>query len=491
MKEKNFIILNGSPKGNQSVTLQNCRYIAKKFPQYSFKVYHVVQKIKRLEKEPEKIIELKELVSNSNGIIWSFPLYVGSVHSDLMRFIEIIFESEKLKEAFSKKYTIALSTSIHFYDHIVHKYIHEICDDLMMNYVGYYSAEMRDLNNPESEKKKNREKVEKTNLQTRKNLEHLFKRLLYAIDAKLPISYRVSKLREKSSFVYIPSPEFTFKKIQNPSITILTDHPLDDMSNQDVSVQNMVKRVSEYCQNEPKVYNLRELNIKGSCQGCCHCGIENKCIYGDSDDHYQFYETVFKPANIIIFAFPIIHHYFSSYFKRIQDRGFYNTHIPIRKSKQLAYIVSGSLSNNPNLIRLMRGRNEVSRANVVGFVSDESNDSFTIDQLLYNLIDNVVESEKNGIINPPSMLGLGGIKIFRDDIYGKLSFPFVGDYKYYKENGLFEFPKPSRNNKFLTFLCRFEKIGSKIKQSLKEKMVASQKSFVDGMEGTSDNFVSI
>jgi hypothetical protein len=60
------------------------------------------------------------------------------------RFIELIFE-RKQENAFSGKYAVSVSTSVHFFDHTAHNYICGICDDLEMHYAGGYSAAMYDL----------------------------------------------------------------------------------------------------------------------------------------------------------------------------------------------------------------------------------------------------------------------------------------------------------------------------------------------------------
>lgn len=61
-----------------------------------------------------------------------------------MRFIELVHE-RNVAQAFKNKATIVMTTSIHFYDHTAHRYMHAVCDDLEMNYIGYFSAEMDDL----------------------------------------------------------------------------------------------------------------------------------------------------------------------------------------------------------------------------------------------------------------------------------------------------------------------------------------------------------
>ena len=47
----NVLVLNGSPKGKYSITLQHTRYLEKCYPQHTFTVLHVGQKTKALEKD--------------------------------------------------------------------------------------------------------------------------------------------------------------------------------------------------------------------------------------------------------------------------------------------------------------------------------------------------------------------------------------------------------------------------------------------------------
>ena len=53
----NILVLNGSPKGSNSITLQTVLYLQKKFPGQDFEVLHVGQKIKSLEKDFSPALE--------------------------------------------------------------------------------------------------------------------------------------------------------------------------------------------------------------------------------------------------------------------------------------------------------------------------------------------------------------------------------------------------------------------------------------------------
>jgi multimeric flavodoxin WrbA len=45
-----IVVLNGSPKGEYSITLQYVNYLQKKYTEDNFEVFHIAQKIKKLRK---------------------------------------------------------------------------------------------------------------------------------------------------------------------------------------------------------------------------------------------------------------------------------------------------------------------------------------------------------------------------------------------------------------------------------------------------------
>lgn len=123
------------------------------------------------------------------------------------------------------------------------------------------------------------------------------------------------------------------------------------------------------------------------------------------------------------------------------DRSFFNTHIPTMIGKQFGFIISGPLSQIPNLRQIMEGYSEVQQGSIVDFITDESGDSAGIDELLHSLAGRLVQFTHDGYLKPITFLGVGGRKIFRDDIYGRLRFPFRADHKFYNEHGLYDFPQ--------------------------------------------------
>jgi len=134
-----FAIINGSPKGKYSITLQTTRYLERLFPEHEFFVLHAGQKIKALEKN---FTEAKEIIEKADALIFSYPVYTFLAPSQLHRFIELLKEH---KPDIKGKYVSQISTSKHFYDITAHKYIEENAIDLGLRYIRGLSADMEDL----------------------------------------------------------------------------------------------------------------------------------------------------------------------------------------------------------------------------------------------------------------------------------------------------------------------------------------------------------
>lgn len=110
-----IVVLNGSPKGMTSVTIQYVRFLAKTYPEHDFKILHVSRDLRRLEDDAGAFDGVVRAVEGADGVIWAFPLYYLLVHAHYKRFIELVFE-RGAGEAFRGKHAAALSTSIRFFD---------------------------------------------------------------------------------------------------------------------------------------------------------------------------------------------------------------------------------------------------------------------------------------------------------------------------------------------------------------------------------------
>ncbi len=132
-------VINGSPKGKYSVTLQTVLYLEKRYPDHEFCVLNAGQQIKALEKNFTKA---KELLESSDAVLFSYPVYTFLAPAQLHRFFELAKENGVDVKG---KYATQISTSKHFYDITAHKYVEENSLDMGMRYIRGLSADMEDL----------------------------------------------------------------------------------------------------------------------------------------------------------------------------------------------------------------------------------------------------------------------------------------------------------------------------------------------------------
>jgi multimeric flavodoxin WrbA len=413
-----IVVLNGSPKGDLSVTMQYVRFIQKKFPLHDLKIFNIAQQIKRIEKDERAFQEIIDEVKSSQAVLWAFPLYVFLVSSQYKRFIELIWE-KRVKEAFQNRYTAVLTTSIHFFDHTAHNYIRAICDDLDMKYVGAFSADMHDLL-----KEKERERL------------ILFAaNFLEAVEKGMLTSKTFGPLIYKK-FDYVPGNAEEKIDTKGKKIVIVTDS-----ENDQTNLARMIDKFGKSFLDGVEIINLNNLDIKGGCLGCIRCGHDNTCTYQDKDEFVEFYNTKLITADILIFAGMIRDRYLSSKWKQFFDRAFFNTHTPSLIGKQIGLIISGPLGQIPNLRQILEAYTEWQQANLVDFITDEYGDSAQIDALLHSFAGRLIQLADEGYIRPATFLGVGGVKIFRDDVWGRLRFPFQADHRFYKKRGIYDFPQ--------------------------------------------------
>ena len=111
----NILVLNGSPKGKNSITLQTIEYLKIIFPQHAWETLHVGQKIRALEKD---FTPAMEALARAELIIFSYPVYTFIAPAQLHRFIELM-KTHGIDV--SGKWASQISTSKHFYDVTAHR----------------------------------------------------------------------------------------------------------------------------------------------------------------------------------------------------------------------------------------------------------------------------------------------------------------------------------------------------------------------------------
>jgi len=413
-----IIVLNGSPKGDVSVTMQYVLYIQKRFPQHDLEIINISQRIRKIVADESLFQSILDRVEAADAVLWAYPLYTLLVHSHYKRFIELIFE-RGVEERFAGKYAAILTTSIHFFDHTAHNYVHGICDDLGMKMAGTFSPGMNDLLKEEG----------------REKLALFAEQFFGAIESGSP-AQRIFAPITWRNFQYEPGDVDQMVDTAGKKVLVITDATPEDSN-----LAGMVERFSASFDQEIEVINLHEVDIKGGCLGCIHCGYDNICTYADKDGFTEFWNTKVREADILVFAGTIHDRYLSSLWKTFFDRRFFNTHTPTLIGKQLAIIISGPFSQLLNLQEVLDGFSQMEMMNLAGFVTDEYGDSAHIDGLLGEMASRLVSLAVSEYVRPRTFLGVAGMKLFRDEVWSGLRTVFRADHRAYKRLGIYDFPQ--------------------------------------------------
>ncbi len=452
-------ILNGSPKGELSMSLQYVHFIEKKFGEHEYSYHHVSKQINSLEKDENAMQKVIEDVRNADLILWNFGLWVLVVPAQFMRFIELIKEYDVI-DAFAGKYTAVLSTSIHYYDHTAHEYMKAVCDDLQMNFIDNISFHMHDL-------------LKDTGQQ---NLIDFSRYIFDATKNKMFTPKNYNRI-DISNYKYKEGIIAQTIDAENKKIVLLTD---EYGSNSNLTI--MIDVFSKAVNNNITIININDTPMKGGCIGCMRCGSDFVCkTYREG--FMEFYNREIVTADIVIFAGSIKDRFLSSRWKMFFDRAFFWNHTPSLYKKQIGYIISGPMRQMPYLKQILIGNVLRQKSNFISIVTDEHEDDNEITNQLIDLAAKSVSFSKKGYIKPEDFMGIGGWAIFRDEIWGHIRMVWQADHKYFKENKLYNFPhknyKSRIKNSVVMLLTKIPKIKKKFYSNARELSIKQLKKVVE------------
>lgn len=433
-----ILVVNGSPKGKNSITYQTVRFLQKKFRTDEFEVIHAGAQIGKLAQDMSGVCDAIEW---ADMILFAYPVYTFIAPSQLHKFITLLKNQEI---DLSGKYCTQITTSKHFYDVTAHRYIEDNCKDMGMRILRGFSADMNDL----LSKKGQLQIITYWNY-----VKHII-------------------MQENPPFVEEPDSIPLSEKNGKYKIVIVTDctQNNDRLRRMIIDFRKALPYVSH-------VVNLQNFDFRGGCLGCFHCAADGSCVYNDGFD--DFLRKKIQRADSIVYAFSIKDHSMGALFKTYDDRQFCNGHRTVTMGKPTAYLIDGEFSSEKNLQMILEGRSQVGGNFLAGIATNEGVEADSIascaDKLAYALEHRIMVNE--------NFYGVGGKKIFRDLVY-EMQGMMQADHKFYKEKKLYDFPQKNISTilfmKLVGLLLSMPASRSKVQPKMTEGMLMPYEKIITG-----------
>lgn len=433
-----ILVLNGSPKGKFSVTIQTAFYLEKRFPEHEFQTLHVGQKIKMYEKN---FAPAKEELEKADLIIFSYPVYTFLAPYQMHRFVELMKENDvDLKGKFSTQIT----TSKHFYDVTAHKYIEENSYDFGMKFLDGLSADMDDLVTEKGQRE----------------ADCFLQKVVFDMENDI---YKFVEYTAKTYPTYEKSFENT-PKVGGKDVVMVTN-----IKDDDTTLRNMMDDFKSLCSHNIREINVRNFKFSGGCLGCLNCATTEKCIYRDGFD--TFLREEIQNADSIVYAFTIENHYTHSSLKCYDDRQFCNGHRTVTSGMPVGYIINGDFQGEENLKMLVTSRSDVGGVYLCGVATNENDTKKSLTDMCKTLEYALCHKMEK----PSTFYGIGGSKIFRDLVY-LMQGMMKADHKYYKKHGNYDFPHNQKKRmlqmKIIGGVMGIESVQKKMKGKMSQYIIA-------------------
>lgn len=445
----NILVINGSPKGNNSITLQTVLYLEKLNPNHKFEILNAGAKIKSLEKDFTPAIEA---IKAADVLLFSYPVYTFIAPCQLHRFIELMKEHGV---NVAGKVATQITTSKHFYDITAHQYIQDNCQEMGMNFIRGLSADMEDL----------------TTKKGQKQATDFWNHFCWCVEKEYfePVYVRPVTLALHQATV----PAHSSANLDG-DVVIVTD-----CTPENESLAAMIARFQAVLPKKTRIVNISEYPFKGGCLGCFNCAVDGTCIYKDGFD--TFLREDIQKTDAIVYAFTIRDHSMGARFKMYDDRQFCNGHRTVTIGMPVGYLVSGCYSVETNLQTIIEGRANVGQNILAGVATDEFDPNAEIDRLA----DSLVYALEHKNVGPQNFLGIGGMKIFRDLIY-QMQGMMRADHKFFKAQGQYDFPQKNKGQIVFMYLVGAmlgnKKLKAKMGGKMNEGMLMPYKKVLDELD---------
>ena len=396
-----ILIVNGSPRGRFSVTLQTCLYLEKRFAGHSFEYLNAGAGIQGFERD---MAPAAAAFRRAELVIFAYPVYTFLVPSQLHRFLELMKEQNVSVRG---QYVTQLTTSKHFFDVTAHRFVEENCRDMGMRVIRGLSADMDDLLTEKGQKE----------------AEQFLQYAVFCAENGI-CEEDGAPAEERCEPVY----ECTLEPVkkQEGFDTVI----IGDLREGDESLRAMIKDFDAVYPYRTRFVNLADFPFKGGCLGCLNCAVSGQCVYKDGFE--KLLQDTVQKADAVIYAFRLRDHSMGSRFKMYDDRQFCNGHRTLAEGKPFGYLCLGDVKNEHNLLTVLEARASVEHCFFAGVGTDPDG--------IRALSARTAWALEHGYAPPRTFYGVGGMKIFRDLVW-LMRGMMRADHRFYREHGLYDFPQ--------------------------------------------------
>lgn len=423
----NVLVVNGSPKGDYSLTLQHSLYMLGQETNLEHKVLQAGEDLLSTQLDQAWLDAAIADIEWADAIIWNTPVYTMLVPWQLMRLFELIKNAGR-NAIFSGKYATSMMTCFHYYDHLAEDWLRATSEDLGMAYIEGRTADNADMLKEEH----------------RASMRFFMHEFLDACRQKRAAERKFMPLPVSKSPVFKPVP------LGNQNLTkAVTGSPsprtvlLTDEYKKDGNLSRMIDVFVDAYPHPVEVVDINDFPYEAGCDGCLRCELVGECVR--KDGFQNFYLNLVNTCDALVFGMNIEDRYLRLVWKLFLDRTFANGHRTSMMGKHTAYLVAGPLRALPNVRQFLEGKDNIGRENAMLIVGDEYEDSSLLESLLRDGAQRLSRATAAKYQKSINFLGVGGLKIFRDLIYGVRG--VVGDdHRFYKEHGFYDFPQKNIGN---------------------------------------------
>jgi len=397
-------------------------------------------------------------IEQCEAVLWATPVYTMLVPYQMLRFFELV-KQEGRESVFAGKYATSVMSCFHYYDHLAQHWLQATCEDLGMHFMEGLSVDDIDLLRSEY----------------RQSMRFFMAEFHRSCKHRLPLPKQSRDIVHD----YVPfKPKLDgqqTEKREDLRTVLLTDEV-----GEDGNLSAMIKVFLASYPNKVEVVDIKAFPYEGACQGCLRCELVGDC---DRKDGFQaFYQNLVNSCDVLVHAMNLEGRYLKPVWKLFLDRTFSNGHRTSMMGKHTCYLVAGPLDQLPYVRQFLEGKDMVGRENSVGVISDDLCHDEKLEKLIAETALRLDRSARAKFQKGANFLGIGGMKIFRDLIYGMRGV-VRDDHRFYKQRKLYDFPQRKLGNELFNLFMGFAFILKPVRlqayNSMKPLYIAKQKHLVD------------